>query len=193
MAQHRDSLAQPQVLFCPFCREGFENERECPDHDLLLVPLDSLPPPPGRELSRASFFLDPRLGRGPVLAGAITVLASFAAPFVRSGSLVASALEVAIDGASNLWLTAGAALGVLAILWRRRSTGGMRAVRVAVLGLAVGGVLPVLYTARRIELMAAARTTEVQWEWGVWLLLTGLVAIAVGSGFLGRKPKPRRG
>ena len=41
----------------------------------------------------------------------------------------ASALEVAIDGAANLWFTPGAAIALLWILWRRRSRYTMRAAR----------------------------------------------------------------
>lgn len=181
------------MLFCPFCREGFEHERECPEHDLLLLPIDRLPPVPERQLERVQLYLDPRLGRAPVLLGASLVLVGFAAPFVRSGPIGASALEVAIDGANNLWLAAGAAIAVLGILWRRRDRAGLRAARAAVLGLALGGVLPLFYTARRIELMAAAQLTDVEWRWGAWLLLVALAITALGSLFLGRTPSRDRG
>lgn len=186
MATHRESPAQARILFCPFCREGFEERPECPEHGLLLVPIDALPPPAERGPAGIHFFLDPRFGRGPVLLGALIVLVGFATPFVRSGRIGASALEVAIDGAHNLWLTAGAAFVILWILWRRRNPASMRAARVAVVGLAVGAGLPLLYTARRIELVASARLAEVEWQWGVWLLLAGLSIIAVGGPFLGR-------
>lgn len=193
MAQYQESPARPPLLFCPFCREGFEHRQECPDHDLLLVPVDALPSPPGREPTRAAFYLDPRFGRGSVLFGALLVLAGFVAPFVRSGTVSASALEVAIDGAHNLWLTAGAAIVILAILWRRRDRGSMRAARIAVLGLALGGGLPLLYTSWRIERVAGARAADLEWRWGAWLLLIALFMAAVGSVFLGGKPRPGRG
>ncbi len=177
------------MLFCPFCGEGFEARRECPEHELRLVPIDALQRGHGRGLDRVDFFVDPRLGRGAVLAGAFCLIVAFAAPFVRSGSLSASALEVAIDGAHNLWLTVGVGVLVLAILWRRRDSASMRGARLAVLGLAIGGGFPLIYTARRIELVAGAALVE--WRWGAYVLVAALVAMAAGSLFLGGKPERR--
>jgi hypothetical protein len=37
-------MAEHQVLFCPFCRESFEAQRVCPEHELALVSFDRLPP-----------------------------------------------------------------------------------------------------------------------------------------------------
>jgi len=36
-------MAEHQVLFCPFCRESFEGQRLCPEHELALVSFDRLP------------------------------------------------------------------------------------------------------------------------------------------------------
>ena len=30
------------ILFCPFCRDGFEGVEECPEHELTLLPIDRL-------------------------------------------------------------------------------------------------------------------------------------------------------
>lgn len=175
----------PKILFCPFCRDGFEARTECPEHELTLVRIDRLPPEAQAALERVTFFGDPRLGRGLVLVGAAWVFLGFVAPFVRGAGISASALEVAIDGADNLWFTPGAASVLLWILWRRRSRSALRAARAAVLGLALGGALPLIYTTRRIGLVADAYTSDVEWLWGLWLMVAGLVISGVGSGRLG--------
>jgi hypothetical protein len=120
-----------------------------------------------------------------VLLGAALVLLGFVLPFVRSSEVVASALEVAIDGATNLWLTPGAALLLLWILWQRRDADSMRAARVAVFALAVAGSLPLVYTCRRVALMADAQATELTWLYGLWLMGSGLALAALGSRGLG--------
>lgn len=177
------------IAFCPFCGEGFEGMTECPEHDLTLVPIDRLPR--RNRLSTASFFLDPRLGRGPVLLGAFLVLIGFAAPMVIAGEVRATGIEVALDGAVNLWLTPGAALAILAVLFARRARSPLRQARLAVLGLAVGGSLPLLYTCRRVVWMAEARGAIVDWRWGLVLLVVGLALAAVGSARLGVSPAER--
>jgi len=176
----------PPVLFCPFCRDGFEDCTECPEHELTLVPVDELPREPGRLLRSVTFFADPRLGRGAVLLGATLVLVGFLVPFVRSRAVWASALEVAIDGAGNLWFTPGAAIALLWILWRRRSRATMRVARAAAFGLAVGGALPLIYTTRRIGLVAEAYSTDVEWLSGLWIMSLGLLVAAFGTPGLGR-------
>jgi len=174
-----------EVLFCPFCRDGFEGRNECPEHELTLVAIDKLPRKPAAALDGVTFFGDPRLGRGAVLLGATLVLLGFVAPLVTSRAVVASALEVAIDGAGNLWLTPAAAIALLWILWRRRNRRAMIAARAAVLGLAAGGVLPLVYTVRRIGLMADVQASGVEWLWGLWLMVAGLLVAAFGSRRMG--------
>ncbi len=181
------------VLFCPFCHDGFEGRLECPEHELALVAIDQLPRRGERRLQNVTFFADPRLGRGGVLLGAALVLLGFVAPLVASApqtgaTVVASALEVAIDGAANLWLAPGAATVLLWILWRRRSREAMRAARAAVLGLAAGGALPLIYTTRRIGLVAESLAADVEWQSGLWLMAAGLVIAAFGSRQLGSAP-----
>lgn len=185
MSQSQSSSGRAEISFCPFCHESFEGRAECPEHELTLVPLDELPRRANRPLGQVSFFADPRLGRGAPFLGASLVLLGFVVPFVRSFELEASALEVAVDGARNLWFTPGAAMGVLWILWRRRGRGAMRAARLAVLGLSLGGGLPLIYTCRRIVLVAEAQAVTVDWLWGLWLMLAGLVIAALGSRGLG--------
>jgi len=89
-----------KILFCPFCRDGFEGRTECPEHELTLVPIDKLPRKAEATLQSVTLFVDPRLGRGAVLFGAALVLVGFMAPLVSGAGVSASGLEVAIDGAA---------------------------------------------------------------------------------------------
>jgi len=188
MSQSQASSERAEISFCPFCREGFEGRAECPEHELTLVPIDKLPRNAGRRLEQVTFFADPRLGRGAPLLGATLVLLGFVVAFVSASELEASALEVAVDGAGNLWFTPGAAILLLWILWRRRSRSTMRAARAAVLGLAIGGILPLVYTCRRIVLVSEVHGATVDWRWGLWLMLAGLLLAALGSRGLGSSP-----
>lgn len=174
-----------EILFCPYCRDAFEGRTDCPEHELALVPIDRLPRA-NRSTHRAAFFADPRFGRGPVLLGAALTVVGFFLPFVRTSTLEASALQVAIDGALNLWLTPLAALATFAVLWVRRERESMWSARLAVLGLAVAGILPILYTARRITLMAGTSRTEVEWLAGGLVMVVGLVVVGLGSTRFGR-------
>lgn len=174
----------PPLLFCPYCRDGFEDAAECPEHELTLVPIDRLPRI-ARSASQVTFFADPRLGRGPILLGGLLVLVGFFLPFVRTDALQASGLGVAIDGAHNLWLVPGAALAILAVLWVRRDRVAMHSARFAVLGLGLAGVLPLAYTARRVALMAEVTQRDVDWLVGGLTMLVGLVLACVGSLRLG--------
>ncbi|MBW2210554.1 MAG: hypothetical protein JRG67_05830 [Deltaproteobacteria bacterium] len=105
-----------KILFCPFCRDGFEGRTECPEHELTLVPIDKLPRKAEATLQSVTLFVDPRLGRGAVLFGA---------------------------------------------------------------------ALPLIYTTRRIGLVAESYTSNVEWLWGLWLMAAGLVVAAFGSRRLG--------
>jgi hypothetical protein len=58
----------------------------------------------------------------------------------------------------------------------------------AVFGLAAGGVLPLLYTTRRIGLVAETYTADVEWLWGLWLMMAGLLVTAVASRWMGASP-----
>lgn len=190
MPQPPEKPEEPKILFCPFCRDGFEGIAECPEHELTLLPIDRLPRPAERPFGGVAFFADPRSGRGGVLLGAGLVVVGFLAPLVRARGLDASALEVAIDGAHNLWFTPGAALGVLWVLWARRSRLEMRGARLAVLGLTLAGVLPLIYTSRRIALVAGAYVAEVEWRWGLATMVAGLAVAALASTRLGASGRP---
>ncbi len=160
---------------------------ECPEHGLTLVQRGELAREQTPAPERVTFFGDPRLGRGVVLLGASLVSSGFVAPLVRVSGIVASALQVAIDGAVNLWLVPGAALVVLWVLWQRRDAQSMRAARLAVFALAVAGSMPLFYTRRRVALMAEIQAADVTWLWGFSMMAVGLAVIAFGSARLGSR------
>lgn len=180
----------PKLLFCPFCGRGFEDRGECPEHELTLLSIDELQASSAKPVTRVTFFADPRLGRGLVLVGAFSILVGFLLPFARSGGRAFSALEIAIDGAANLWLVPAVGIGLGWICWRRRTRQSMYAARVAVFALAIGGMLPHVYTIRRITWMADAAGSSVQWLLGPWVIAAGLLASAVGSLRFGGRIEP---
>lgn len=122
--------------------------------------------------------------------GAFSILVGFLLPFARSGGRAFSALEIAIDGAANLWLVPAVGIGLGWICWRRRTRQSMYAARVAVFALAIGGMLPLVYTIRRITWMADAAGSSVQWLLGPWVIAAGLLASAVGSLRFGGRIEP---
>lgn len=180
-----ESPEHAPLLFCPYCGEGFEGLSECPEHELTLLPIDRASTLRRAPPSRVTFFVDPRLGRGAPMLGAVLVLVGFVAPFVRARGLEVSALEMAIDGAYNLWLTVASALGVLGTLAWRRDRERLRGARLAVGVLALGGLLPLGYTLRRIHLVAGADAIDVSLGSGIWLMIAGLVLAWTGSFRLG--------
>ncbi len=140
-----------EVLFCPFCRESFEGERECPEHELALVPFFDLP---GERRALGDdervAWHSPALGRGPVAAAALAKLIAFATmplsrvegPTAMGGTM----LRLASESTPKLWLVPAAALAILAILLRRRTPVGLRGVRVLVPLLALVAPATVLWS-----------------------------------------------
>jgi hypothetical protein len=137
------------VLFCPFCREAFEGEPVCPDHDLALVDFRVLAPskPPRADDADVPWW-SPALGRGLLAAGAIGTLAAFMVlPFASSEGATrmgGSMLKLALFGSPKLWPIAAASVAQLALLGRRRSALSLRRARAAALIIAV---VPSLATA----------------------------------------------
>jgi hypothetical protein len=66
----------------------------------------------------------------------------------------------------------------------------MRGARLAVLGLALAGALPLVYTSRRIGLVAEVYAAEVEWRWGLAAMAAGLVVAALSSAGLGASRWP---
>ncbi len=149
------------VLFCPFCREAFEAETVCPDHDLPLVDFRELPrtAPSITEdtlLSRWS----PAGGRGLLAAGALGALLAFMTlPFASSEGAVqmgGSMLKLALLGSHKLWLIAAAASAQLALLARRRTLRSLRGARVAAFIIGIVPLVALLWSYRATE-QATAR------------------------------------
>lgn len=170
-----------QVLFCPFCKESFEGEQQCPEHELELVPIFELPVE-RRQLddnARIPWF-SPALGRGPVAAAALATLLAFGAlPLSRVEgpvSMGGTMLRLALESTPRLWLVPAAALAVLMILLRRRSPLGMRGVRLLVPLLACVPPAVVYWSWRGVVAAVAllaqrsGQALEPQLGTGAWLV-----------------------
>jgi hypothetical protein len=176
------------LLFCPFCRECFEGEEVCPDHELTLVPFERLPKrldvddTPGDE--EALQMYDPRFGRGWLMGAALLSLVGFVLPMVTTSSaedsIVSTGMEVASRVAPNLFVIPAIAMGIMSILFRRRTLQAMRGARLVVPAMAGVGVFSLAYTLYRIregavqlsEELGTTVTTEP--EIGVWVMAFGM-------------------
>lgn len=128
------------VLFCPFCRESFDDAEVCPEHGLQLVAFLALAPyaPPEDEDSYLS-WADPRYGRAWLALGALILAVAFVLPFAKtSGGLVAdsSLYSLATHRAKTLWMVPACSFALFAILLRNRTRKRLRAARMAVVWLA---------------------------------------------------------
>jgi len=189
------------VLFCPFCRECYEGETRCPEHELELVPFQSLPEAKRREvpgeLDVLSMF-EPRFGRAVVFLGAAAMLLGFFGTFASSVQgdqhISSTGLELASSLALNLWFLPMVAGGLLSILARRRTPASLRSARLAIALLGGMGAMAVGYSFYRIQVSAAQlaeqsfQSVDVSLGWGAWLALAGVVIAFVGGLRVGRPP-----
>jgi hypothetical protein len=189
------------MLFCPFCREAFDDVTRCPEHDVELVTL--------RELARfaqASASDDaplglwsPRRSRGLVAAGAVLSLIAFVCPFgslegdvARSSTL----LSLARGHALRLWIVPLSALTLLLMLYRRRRPAALRAARVAALFVSLLPSAVVFYTwlgageAARALASRSAQRVVFHAGIGAWLVWGSGVLLIWGSVWLGVRRKP---
>jgi hypothetical protein len=193
--------AAEAVLFCPFCRESFEGQTQCPSHGLLLVPFRELPPEHDEAKDTRRL---PRLhlgyGRGWVLAFALLTLAAFFLPVASlSGQMEVtnSMLELARGRATRLWLVPLAACAQLVVLHRRRSLAGMRGARAVALVFAVLPSIAVATTLFGVYEAAGSLSermgSRVQAHVGVGAVVTWLAAAlgVYGSARLGVRPLQR--
>jgi hypothetical protein len=162
-------MVEPKILFCPFCRECFEGERTCPEHDIALVPLERLPPaeleadedddgaPAAAAGDDAPLSLwEPGHGRGLVALGALLNALALALVFVRgkSGSDGLAAYELAVT-APSLWTLLLVSFTLLFVLKRRRTPRALRGLRVLVPALAFISPLTVTWVLWRLYAGAA--------------------------------------
>ncbi len=190
------------VLFCPFCRESFEGETHCPEHELALVPFDRLEGATNsstqpRDDERLDTF-DLRFGRGVVGAGALLALIGFASPIgsisAAGERLLVTGPSIAVTHAPTLWVVPGVGLAALILLARRRTLAGMRAIRLVVPLLAWGVPMSVWSALRKLdrwaELMSVGDVQAVaHYGWGLGVLGAATLLLIVGGLRLGVTPE----
>src|SRR5687768_14108562 len=115
------------LLFCPFCREAFEGERACPDHELVLVPYEALPEARRRDAPAEDEPLsayDPRLGRAFLFVSVVVILIGFMLPFATTTAedrtLTLSGFEIA-SRRPVLWAVPAVAGAMILVLAFRRT------------------------------------------------------------------------
>lgn len=197
------------LLFCPFCRECFEGERECPEHELALVPFEKLPRDPeldGSDLpahDEPVSLLDPRFGRGLVMAGIVLSIVGFAMPVMTIAtaeqSRTFSGFAAAATRAPNLWTIPFVAAMFVWVLARRRTPLAMLGARLAGIVFALAPLLSLAYTVLKVtqgaaqETARSGRALEVGVEYGVGVLAVASLLLLVGSARLGVLPQPKGG
>jgi hypothetical protein len=205
MPKPRDNETRP-LLFCPFCRECFEGELECPAHELPLVTFEALPRDPADEAEFPNHdqpvsILDPRFGRGFVMAGVLVSLVGFSMPVlsILSGeqSRVFSGFEAAASRAPNLWTVPFVALMFAWILARRRTPLAMLGARLAGVVFALAPLFSLIYTVLKVRQGAEQwaqqthRSMVVDIEYGVFVIAVGVLSLLVGSIRFGVLPAPK--
>lgn len=191
-----------EVLFCPFCRESFEGERVCPDHELVLVPFEELPSArrgdaPAEDEPLSAY--DPRYGRGLLFAGVVVTLAGFVLPFATTAmgdeSLTLTGVELAARR-PVLWAVPFVCLALVVVLGARRSPAGMRGARLAVPMLALLAGMSVGFGVWVVRSFAAERQAnwgmhvDVTFGAGVWVMAAGLLLCVVAGLRLGATRPP---
>ncbi len=181
-----------KLLFCPFCRECFEDLERCPDHDLPLVSFEALPVAPVEQDDEAPVnMLDPKRGRAELIVAALGLLGGFLLPLVSVTVTTAArgerlqsftALAAAAERAPNLWAIPIAGALFASFVARRRTPLQMRGARLASLIVALAPILSVVYSVRRM--IAAAGLEQgvaVSIEPGAYVIVASAIIAIVGS------------
>ncbi|MEM6962709.1 MAG: hypothetical protein AAF355_06445 [Myxococcota bacterium] len=187
---------RPAVRFCPFCRESFEVETHCPEHELELVAFESLqvptepPPAPDDWLP----LHESRFGRALLFVGVVLLWAGFFAPFVvatRGSQLVQESAFSLSEVAPNLWSIPMVGMVFLAILARLRTLRALARARFATLLLSILPLISGIYSYRNV-IQATHRTgLQVLPSWGSFLLFWGVCFCAWAAIRLGQvSPAP---
>lgn len=199
-------MAGEAPRFCPFCREAYEGEETCPEHELELVSFDALP------VRKAMVADDEAVapwergyGRGLLAAAALGLLLGPLAPLVTATvdgrQVTASGYEVAVGvgvtggGAPYLWMVPGVAVAIALVLMRRRTPAAMRGARIAVPLLVLLAGASVGLTLWRVHLGAArvadmsGREVGVDAGWGVYAIGAFVILGLVGGLRFGVPPK----
>jgi hypothetical protein len=197
-------MAQEMVLFCPFCRESFEGEQVCPEHEIQLVPFDRLPQSdldahddesePDRLSDDAVLStFDPRVGRAWVGAGALFNALSLLLVFAyRSDDGKGVHTYELATRSPSLWTLALVSFTLLFVLKRRRTPRALRGLRVLVPALACVSPITVAWVMYRLREGLVARTPPIH-EPGVAVALVLIAAALVffGGLRLGILPRSR--
>jgi hypothetical protein len=197
-------MALHQILFCPFCRESFEGQRRCPEHELELVPLARLPAAAHEHdlddddersgLAHASArlsALEPRYGRAEVLAAALINGLALVLPLGtgQGDGLGQHRTLVLCAVFPVLWTLLLVSFTLVFVLVRRRTAASLASLRLLVpaLGLASPAALAIV----------ASRVGRGPWSLlgggpgvssaGVCVLIAALLMV-VGGVRLGRGP-----
>ena len=201
------------VLFCPFCRESFEGETLCPEHELSLVPFQKLPaathdrddldewhaldgdPPSPRAGDEPELpLLSPSHGRGAIALGALVTAVAFATlPFTAATlgheQAVVTGVQLANHRATNLWTIAMVVLAQLGVLFVRRTPRSLAGARLVWPILSVVGCASLAHTLSRIAAGTASVTplspASVA-EYGVWVMVGSLLFTALAGLRAGR-------
>jgi len=190
------------MLFCPFCKEGFDDAERCPHHDVELITLRAL-----GQLSAARVpddqrlpFWSPKLGRGMLLTAALGTLLAFFCPFGQLlGEVTVSntLFTLARGRAVRLWVVPLAALAMLLMLFRRRTPAAMRGARLSALFVSVLPSAVVLITwlgaSKAADVMATSSGGEIKFRLGLgsWFVFVSSALALIGSPRLGVQPKTR--
>ncbi len=174
------------LLFCPFCREPYEDEERCPAHDLPLVAFTELPRIVRRpdEHERLDWF-DPRFGRGIVALGASLVVLAFFAPWIADPDEILasrSGFQLALGELPRLWIVPGAAVLGIAALEKARTLANARRARLPAALLAVFGFAVAVYTMWYARLRLGG---ELDFAWGLIALGVSTALWTVGALRLG--------
>jgi hypothetical protein len=190
------------VLFCPFCRESFEGEAVCPEHELSLVPWSDLPRP-ARNEDEVLPWWSPAFGRGLLAAGAAGSLLAFMVwPLASTEGALrmgGSMLKLALLGAPKLWLVVMGPLAQLVLLYRRRSPLALRRARLAALVMALVPAAAAAWAfaaARDATVQLALRegsAIELHLDLGGYALIACTVLSCIGALRLGGKPQRSAG
>jgi peptidoglycan biosynthesis protein MviN/MurJ (putative lipid II flippase) len=180
-----------ETRICPFCRESFEGETRCPDHDLELVPAAEL------ALEEATPELEPVRGKALVIAAAIAASVAFFFPFFEDaeGDLPSmSALGVALSGAESLWVSFLVPVVVFGTLFSTHDAPTLRRIRLALFLVTCIAVAAAALALHRGITLADAGGSTLTPGAGAYALISALVVMGIGTLRLGaRAPLAKRG